>query len=106
MRYRNTAMIVNTRFGSQRATAGGNAPVCTNIWLNLRNRIYVNANAIPIPMFQPMPPRRFFEESATPMIVRMNAENGKAKRVCFSIRANFTLPSPLMRWVAISSFSS
>ena len=32
-----------------------------------------------------MPPRRFFEERATPIIVRMNAENGRANLVFFSI---------------------
>ena len=73
--------MVNTRFGSHKAIPGGNVPVWTNIWLKRRKRIYVKANAIPIPIFHPIPPRRFFEDSATPIIVRINAENGRAKRV-------------------------
>ena len=53
-------------FGSQRAIPGGRVSVWTNIWLNLRKRMYVNARAIPIPMFQPIPPLFFFDERATP----------------------------------------
>lgn len=101
IRYRKTAMIVKTTLGSQRAIAGGRAPVWTNIWLKRRKRMYVKAKAIPIPMFQPIPPLLFFEDSATPMIVRMNAENGSARRVFFSIKANLTFASPRIRWVAI-----
>ena len=59
-----------------------------------KNKMYVKASAIPNAMFQPIPPLRFFEESDTPIIVRMNAENGRANRVCFSMSANFTLASP------------
>ena len=77
--------MVNTTFGNQRAMPGGNVPVCTNIWLKRRKRIYVNARAIPIPIFQPIPPRRFLEDKATPIIVRINAEKGRANRVFFSI---------------------
>jgi hypothetical protein len=41
-------------------------------------RIYVKANAIPNAMFHPIPPLLFFDDNATPMIVRTNAENGRA----------------------------
>ena len=58
--------MANIIFGSHRAMLGGRVPVWTNIWLNLRNRMYVNARAMPIPIFQPMPPRLFFDERATP----------------------------------------
>ena len=93
-------------FGSHRATAGDKASVCTNIWLKRMNRIYVKARAIPRAIFQPIPPLRFFEDNATPMIVSTNAENGRANRVCFSIRAYFTFASSLMDWISIISLSS
>ena len=99
-------MKANTILGTQRATAGDNVSVCTNIWLNRMKRMYVKARAIPNARFQPIPPLRFCDESATPMIVRMNAEKGRAKRVCFSIRANLTLLSPRMERVRIISLSS
>ena len=92
--YRNAAINVKTILGIHRAINGGSTPPWTNIWLNLRKRIYVKARAIPIPIFHPIPPRLFLEDRATPIIVRMNAENGKANLVFFSIKAYFTFASP------------
>ena len=63
-------------FGIHRATTAGMAPVYTNIWLKRMNNIYVKLNAMPIPMFHPIPPLFFLDERVTPMMVRMNAENG------------------------------
>ena len=83
--YRNPDIMAYNILGTQSAIPGGRKSVWTNISLNFRNRIYEKLSAIPMPMFQPIPPRLFFEESDTPIIVRMKAENGRAKRVCFSI---------------------
>ena len=51
-------------------------------------------------------PLFFREESATPIMVRMKAENGIARRRCFSRREYMTFESPLCSWVSISSFRS
>ena len=53
-------------------------PAYTNIWLKRINRMYVKANPMPSPRFQPMPPLFFRDDRATPIIVRMNAEKGSA----------------------------
>lgn len=67
-------------FGSQIASHGGITPVYTNIWLNLMNNMYEKLSAIPIARFQPIPPRFFLDDRATPIIVSMNAENGSENR--------------------------
>ena len=39
--------------------------------------MYENASAMPIPMFHPIPPRVFREDRATPIMVRMMAEDSR-----------------------------
>ena len=99
-------MTVKTMFGNQSATAGERVSVCTNISLNLRKRMYVKAKAMPAPIFPPMPPLRFFDDRATPMMVRMKAENGRANLVFFWMSDYLTLASPLSLWVSMRSFNS
>ena len=84
----------------------GRVSVMTNISLNCMNRMYEKPRPVPAARFHPMPPRFFFVQRDRPMMVRIKADMGSEKRLCFSIRLMFTEASPRMCCVRMSWFSS
>ena len=50
------------------------------------NRIYEKLNESPIPICNPMPPFALRDATETPINVKINVENGNARRLYFSIR--------------------
>ena len=62
--------------GIQTAKSGGILDFSAKTPKILSKKIKVKASPIPIARFIPIPPRRFIEETATAIIVRIKAETG------------------------------
>ena len=71
------AKIPNKILGSQTAIIGFILDFSANAPKILSKKTKANAIAIPIAKLIPMPPRRFIEETASAIMVRINAETGK-----------------------------
>ena len=65
-------------FGSQTAANTGILPLTANILDTVVNNIYNALRAIPIPICSPIPPRIFFDDSDTPINIRISAAKGLA----------------------------
>ena len=61
--------------------AGGTFPFTAMVDVIVWNRILENLNPNPIPMWSPIPPFVFRDESDTPMMVRMKEANDMAMRL-------------------------
>jgi len=70
------AKIPNTKFGNQTAIKGGKVDFSAKVPKILSKNTNEKAIAIPIAKFNPIPPLRFIEETATAIIVRINADTG------------------------------
>ena len=70
------AKIPKTKFGIQTAIKGETDDLLAKTPKILSIKIYPKANKIPIARLIPIPPRRFIDETATAIIVKMNAETG------------------------------
>ena len=79
--YNIIAIIENTMLGSHTANNTGIFPLIANILDIVVNKIYMALNAKPIPNCNPIPPFIFFEDSDTPIIIRIIAANGFAYRL-------------------------
>ena len=71
----------NIIFGSQTAAKTGILPFMANMLDMVVNNIYNALRAIPIPICSPIPPRIFFDDSDTPISIRIKAANGLANRL-------------------------
>lgn len=63
-------------FGVQTAKSGGAEDFSAKTPKTLSRKTKVNANRIPMAKLVPIPPRRFIEETATAITVRIKAETG------------------------------
>ncbi len=70
------AKIPKAILGNQTANMGGILDFSANTPKILSKNTKAKANAIPIARFVPIPPLRFIEETATAIIVRINADTG------------------------------
>ena len=66
------------RFGIQTENPAGRTPLFANSSKNLPKRMYEKQRVIPIPIWRPVPPRTFREDSETPIRVSMNVDIGYA----------------------------
>ena len=66
--------------GIHMASMGPRFPLRENWDANCMNRIYEKLRASPIPIFMPIPPLTFRDDSETPISVRMKAEKTLAIR--------------------------
>jgi len=63
----------------------GEKPDCSaRVPNTLSKKMKIKATPIPKARLIPMPPRRFAEDTATPMMVRIKAVTGKAQRLYFT----------------------
>ena len=60
---------------------GGHPALIAKVEETVWNRIYEKLRANPTPIEMPIPPFLFCEDNETPMIVRMNAAKGVARRL-------------------------
>ena len=81
--------------GSQTANRGDISPFVAKVDDIDENMIYVKLNTNPIPMFTPIPPFTFRDESDIPIAVNMNAAKIEAIRPSYSIWNGFTFDAPL-----------
>lgn len=70
------ARIPKTILGTQTAIIGGAADFSAKTPKILSKKTKANAKTIPMARFIPIPPLRFIEETATAIIVKMNAATG------------------------------
>ena len=70
------AKIPNTIFGNQTAKKGGKLDISAKVPKILSKKTNEKATAIPMAKFIPIPPLRFIEETATAIIVSINADTG------------------------------
>ena len=66
-------MKVYIIFGIHAATIGLTYPLMAKVDVMVINRMYEKLRASPIPIFKPIPPLTFREESDAPIAVRMKA---------------------------------
>ena len=66
-------MKVYKILGIQAATIGLTYPLMAKVDVMVINKMYEKLSAKPIPMFKPIPPFTFLDESDAPMAVRMKA---------------------------------
>ena len=66
----------NSMFGNQIARTTGILPLIANILDMVVNSMYNALSAIPIPSWSPMPPLIFFDESDTPISIKIMAAKG------------------------------
>ena len=71
------AKIPKTVFGIQTAINGEKEDFSAMVPKTLSKNIKVKAITIPIARFTPIPPRLFIAETATAIIVKINAETGR-----------------------------
>ena len=71
------AKIPNNIFGNQTAIIGFIVDFSAKAPKILSKKTKAKAIAIPIAKLIPIPPRRFIEDTASAIIVRINAETGK-----------------------------
>ena len=64
-------------FGNHTAKKGGILDFSANVPNTLSKKIKVKAITIPIAKLIPIPPLRFIEDTATAIMVKINAEIGK-----------------------------
>ena len=76
-RNKKTAKIEKTIFGNQTANKGEIADFSARVPKILSKKTKANARAIPMARLSPIPPLRFIEDTATAIIVSINAETGK-----------------------------
>ena len=70
------AKIPKTKLGIHTAISGGIADSSAKTPKILSKNMKANASRIPMARLIPIPPRRFMEETATAIIVKINAEIG------------------------------
>ena len=70
------ANIPKAILGNHTANMGGILDFSANTPKILSKNTKANASAIPMAKFVPIPPLRFIEDTATAIIVRINAETG------------------------------
>jgi hypothetical protein len=70
------ANIPKTILGIQTAINGGAEDFSANTPKTLSRKTKAKAKIIPIAKLVPIPPRRFIDETATAIIVRIKAETG------------------------------
>ena len=71
--------------GNHTANRGDMSPLVAKVDDMVENMMYVKLNISPIPMFTPIPPFTFREDSDIPIDVNMNAANMDAIRPSYSI---------------------
>ena len=80
--------------GIHAASIGGVSALIANVDDTVCNMMYVKLNASPIPRYRPIPPLRFLEDNASPIVVRMNDAKEVAMRLWNSTSYCTTLPDP------------
>ena len=88
------AIIIYNILGSQTANLGDISPLVAKVDDIVENMIYVKLNINPIPMFTPIPPFTFRDESDIPMDVNINAAKMDAIRPSYYIWNGFTFEAP------------
>ena len=78
------AMIANNILGIHTARRGFKDPLIANCEENCIKKMYIKLNPRPAPIFAPIPPLIFLEESETPIKVRIKVENGIASLLYLS----------------------
>ena len=80
-KYKNTPIARKRIFGNQTANKEGTVLAFASSVKTCIKSIYKKLRVSPIPIFKPVPPLRFWVDKLTPINVRINVENGKAKRL-------------------------
>jgi hypothetical protein len=100
------AKIPKTVFGIQTAIKAGMLDFSAKTPKILSKNTKAKASKIPRAKFIPIPPRRFIEETATAIMVRINAETGMLYFLYKTTRYTLILAEPRLRSLAIKSVSS